>query len=173
VDLFLESGVQSEMEAIRECLDTGGVLEEVYKGSIDSVAEVLIRFLESLAEPVIPYAYYTRCIEASGSYVECKQLLTCLKTVNYNVFYYLMAFLREVLTRQHRNRLSPEKLGMCHFWIIFFMSLILTSFFNTAVVFSSVLIRPPPPAASESVVKKKAKAEFIYHFFTPQDMRLP
>eukprot|EP01095_Lingulamoeba_sp_RSL-Kostka_P007242 TRINITY_DN2290_c1_g1_i1.p1 TRINITY_DN2290_c1_g1~~TRINITY_DN2290_c1_g1_i1.p1 ORF type:complete len:121 (+),score=25.48 TRINITY_DN2290_c1_g1_i1:422-784(+) len=110
------------------------------------MVEVLLTFLESLAEPVIPFSLYQRCIEASGQYSECKQLLISLNTVNYNVFYYLMSFLREVLTFKDKNLLTPEKLG---------------------VVFANVLIRPPLSKSinySESLIKKKAKVDFILHF---------
>jgi inositol polyphosphate 5-phosphatase INPP5B/F len=83
------------------------------EGGIESVAETIIRFLESLAEPVIPYSMYKQAIDASSSFVQCKQVLTSLPTVNMNVFFYLMAFLRELLTYSASNKLTPEKLGMC------------------------------------------------------------
>jgi len=111
VHLFLESGVPEEVDAIRECLDTGIPLDD-FTGSAYSMGETLIRFLESLVEPVIPFSMYNRCIEASGSFSECKQLLSYLSTVNYNVFFYLMAFLREVLNCSAKNRLAPNKLGL-------------------------------------------------------------
>jgi hypothetical protein len=37
-------------------------------GSIHSVAEILFRFLESLAEPIIPFALYKQALESSASY---------------------------------------------------------------------------------------------------------
>jgi hypothetical protein len=43
--------------------------------------------------------------------VQCKQLLSYLPVVNYNVFYYLMAFLREVLQHGDKNKLQADKLG--------------------------------------------------------------
>ena len=87
------------------------------------MGEMLVRFLESLAEPVIPTSVYKECIQSSGSYAQCKQVVASLPPVHYNVFYYLMAFLRELLKFSDSNKLTVEKL---------------------AVVFSSVLIRPPP-----------------------------
>ncbi len=42
---------------------------------------------------------------------QCKQLLSYLPVVNYNVFYYLMAFLREVLQHGDKNKLQADKLG--------------------------------------------------------------
>lgn len=111
-NLFLQTGDHKEMEAIREALDTGTPLAEAFHGSVHSMAETLLRFLESLAEPVIPFSLYKQCLDSSNNYAQCKKLLGFLQTVNYNVFYYLMAFLREVLTHSHNNKLTPEKLGM-------------------------------------------------------------
>lgn len=65
--LFSQSGIQSEMEQIRELLDYGRSFDE-YTGSIHSMAEVLFRFLESLAEPIIPFALYKQALESSSSY---------------------------------------------------------------------------------------------------------
>ena len=53
-DIFLESGDAKEMAFVRECLDMGADLRS-FQGSVHSVAETLVRFLEALAEPVIPY----------------------------------------------------------------------------------------------------------------------
>eukprot|EP01113_Clastostelium_recurvatum_P039045 TRINITY_DN5917_c0_g1_i1.p1 TRINITY_DN5917_c0_g1~~TRINITY_DN5917_c0_g1_i1.p1 ORF type:complete len:300 (+),score=81.42 TRINITY_DN5917_c0_g1_i1:395-1294(+) len=139
--LFLESGVQGEMEIIRECLDTGNSFA-AQPLSVHSMAETAIRFLEALAEPLIPYALYDQALTSSSSYLQCKQLLSYLPTVNYNVFYYLISFLREVLSYPD-NRLTPDQL---------------------AVVFSSVLLRPKsePDTLDEATIKKKA--DFVYHF---------
>jgi len=141
--LFLQSGVQKEMEIIRECLDTGESFAP-YNVSIHSMAETVIRFLESLPEPVIPYSLYNQALEASSVYAQCRLITAYLPTYNYNVFYYLISFLREVLSFPE-NKITPEKL---------------------AVVFSSVLLRAdpsgPPQPSSEAVIKKKA--DFIYHF---------
>lgn len=75
------------------------------------MAETVIRFLESLAEPVIPFSLYTQALDASIGYAQCRALVAQLPVVHYNVFYYLIAFLREALSH-HENKLVPEKLGM-------------------------------------------------------------
>lgn len=93
-DLFRDDGNLDEVQQIMEKLDRG---EPVPSGpSIYSVGESLLRFLSSLAEPVIPFTMYQRFLDAPG-YTEYKQLLSSLKTAHYNVFYYLMAFLRDVV----------------------------------------------------------------------------
>ena len=43
-------------------------------GSIFSIGEALLLFLEALPEPVIPYKYQSRCLEACNNYVLCKQV---------------------------------------------------------------------------------------------------
>jgi len=47
-------------------------------GTIHSVAEALLTLIDSFAEPVIPYQFYTRCIEASANDTLCKQVTTRL-----------------------------------------------------------------------------------------------
>jgi len=143
--LFLQSGGQKEMEIIRECLDSGENFA-LYNVSIHSMAETVIRFLESITDPVIPFALYSQALEASGSYVQCKQLVKNLPTVHYNVFYYLISFLREILTYRESKQ-SPEKL---------------------ALIFSSVLLRPDDGAPTSEVIIKK-KADFLFHFLIDVD----
>jgi phosphatidylinositol-bisphosphatase len=135
-DLFLESGDQEEMERIREALDTGTEFGKV--DNPHSMAETLLtyafgfvctnsmhimwrsfgkcdsscRFLESLSEPVIPMEKYKQVLEASQSYAHARQVVSTLPEVHFNTFYYLMAFLRVILQREQKNKLTPEKLGI-------------------------------------------------------------
>jgi phosphatidylinositol-bisphosphatase len=74
------------------------------------MAETIIRFLESLTEPVIPYSHYQAALEASAQYANCRTLVAQLPLSHYNVFYYLIAFLREAIAHRE-NKLAPEKLG--------------------------------------------------------------
>ena len=43
-------------------------------GSIYSIAEALLIFLEALPEPVIPYGFYPRALECCNNYMLCKQV---------------------------------------------------------------------------------------------------
>lgn len=43
-------------------------------GSVYSIAEALLIFLEALPEPVIPYAFYQRALECCNNYMLCKQV---------------------------------------------------------------------------------------------------
>ena len=50
------------------------VLNMYLAGSIFSVGEALLFFLEALPEPVSPYKYHAKCLEACNNYVLCKQV---------------------------------------------------------------------------------------------------
>ncbi|GAM21673.1 hypothetical protein SAMD00019534_048480 [Acytostelium subglobosum LB1] len=143
--LFLESAVNKEMEAIVEAIDRGTPLP--FHSGIHSMAECLIRFFEYLVEPVVPYNMYQQALDASSSALACKTLISHLPSVNYNVFFYLMSFLAEVLTHQQENKLTADQL---------------------AIVFSTVLLRPSPTSpqsqqTTDAIIVKK-KADFIKHF---------
>jgi len=154
-DLFLKLGKREEVQNIIECLDTGKPLSSC-EASIDSVAQSLLRFLESLAEPVIPYSMYQSCIDSCDSYLQSKQLLSSLKTVNYNVFYYLMVFFRQsVLANRDKNMLTPKAL---------------------ASKFAEVLLRPPRLSIVDREMdpSKKFKAErFILQFLEAPQLKVP
>jgi len=139
-NLFLQSGIPSEMQGIRECLDTGESFEK--QVDIHSMAETLIIFLDSLGEAVIPSSLYNEVFECKNLQ-QAQNLLMSMNKVHYNVFYYVISFLKEVLLHSVNNKLNVEKM---------------------AVLFASVMIRPPrtdyisskPQQASDSVVRKKA-----------------
>eukprot|EP01133_Synstelium_polycarpum_P001192 gene1192-1373_t len=148
--LFLESGVLSEMESIRESIDNGTPFGTF---SIHSMAETLIRFLEYLCEPVFPFPMYQQALDASSTTLSCKTLVSHLPSVNYNVFFYLISFLTEVLTHQQENKLTPDQL---------------------AIIFSTVLLRPNPTSSlaqqtSDAIIVKK-KADFIKHFLVSKEL---
>nr|KAG5691659.1 hypothetical protein BaRGS_022934 [Batillaria attramentaria] len=97
-NLFQVPGLQSEIQQIRDALDTG--VPEVLPGSVHSVAESLLLFLECLAEPVIPFNFYNQCLAASNNLLLSKQVLsiipittrthstTCASFSRRNVTYY-------------------------------------------------------------------------------------
>ena len=43
-------------------------------GSVASVSEAFLIFLESLAEPIIPFTAYSKCLEACNNFMLCKQV---------------------------------------------------------------------------------------------------
>ena len=52
-------------------LDTGG---KDLPGSVVSVGSILITFLSALAEPVVPIALHSRCMDCSNNATLCKQV---------------------------------------------------------------------------------------------------
>jgi inositol polyphosphate 5-phosphatase INPP5B/F len=95
----------------------------IIEGSAYSVAQCLLIFLESLADPVIPENLYNHCIEAASSYAQCKQIISSLKVVNYHTFWKIILFLRQLYKQSVKNKLTPQRIGMLFF---FFKYLLLT-----------------------------------------------
>ncbi|PRP81515.1 inositol 5-phosphatase 4 [Planoprotostelium fungivorum] len=94
-NLFVEDGVESELDQIRHP---------------HSMAQTLVGFLDSLAEPVIPYSYFDQLMECF-TYNQCKNVIRSLTAVHYSTFCYIIAFLREYLSRFPRNVILREKLA--------------------------------------------------------------
>ena len=114
VGLFVESGSAQEIAAIRECLDTGAPLGR--NVSAHSLAETLLQLLDSLADTVVPTTMwppprtdFDHNIAALGTW--CSRFLNQLPTSNYNLFVYLVAFLRELLQHSAHNKLTAEQLS--------------------------------------------------------------
>ena len=146
-NLFLETGVQQEMEQIREALATGQPLEEL-NCSAYSLGEALVRLLESFPQPVVPFALYRQCLESAHSFTVAKQLLSFLPPVHYNVFHYITSFLREVLSHADQNQLTANQLAM---------------------LFGSVMLRPSPSEATvEDPSISRRRAQFINNFLEPE-----
>lgn len=64
---------------------------------IHSMAEVLLRFLESLHEPVVPTEMYYKALEIAGHQQAAYGLLDLMPPVHVNVFVYITSFLRELI----------------------------------------------------------------------------
>jgi len=149
-NLFLQPGLRSEILLIRDWLDTGIPIDKP-NVSIHSAAEALLIFLESLREPIIPYSMYSRCLECSGNYLQCKQVASQLPIHHKHVFDYLTAFLREVVLHSAQNGIDPKIL---------------------ATLFCSLFLRDPPGtnlgtglrAKTNQQLLERRKAAFIYHF---------
>ena len=58
---------------LRTSLDEG-VLNDALPGSVHSVAEALLLFLEALPEPVIPYSLYQGALDATPNFSLCKEV---------------------------------------------------------------------------------------------------
>ncbi|XP_053397394.1 inositol polyphosphate 5-phosphatase OCRL-like [Mercenaria mercenaria] len=149
-DLFMQPGLNTEIHQVRDCLDTG--VPDMLPGSIHSVVEALVLFLDALAEPVIPYCLYETCLDCANNYLLCKQVVSKVPDCHRNVFKYLCAFLRQLLEEAKFNNLDIKYL---------------------AQMFGDVFLRPPPVRmsnVSKNVRRQQARSEemkkaaFLYHF---------
>ncbi|KAL8583253.1 hypothetical protein ACOMHN_043088 [Nucella lapillus] len=152
-DLFQVPGLQAELQKIRDCLDTG--VPDKLPGSVHSVAESLLLFLECLAEPVIPFSVYKQCLSASNNLLLSKQVLSQIPDYHKNTYHYVCEFLKEMLKYSDYNNLDIK---------------------FVAAIFGEVMLRAPPSASRElgsqrarrhRVQEEEAKkAAFMYHFLT-------
>ncbi len=69
-------------------------------GQLNSVAEALLLFIDSLAEPVVPYPFYAKCLDCCSNFTLCKQ-------VSYSIF-----FKWPILFSGHVNNLISYQLVM-------------------------------------------------------------
>jgi len=143
--LFRQKGIAREVSEIRLCLDNG---KEFERPSIHSMAEALIRFLESLIDPVFHYTYCNGFKDADLTQF-CKDKLMNLPISHYNTFIYVISFLREVLKHGSKNKCSPKTL---------------------AYQFSSALMRAPMPTIPEGDLPHYGPFRVLYHFITSHDL---
>jgi inositol polyphosphate 5-phosphatase INPP5B/F len=145
-----DAGDLKEVECIIDALDQA---QPIPAGcSIHSVGEALLSFLNTLAEPVVPFAMYQRFVN-TDSYGEYKQLLLSLKTAHYNVFYYLVAFLRDsVLRISSESPPTSERVD------------------QVASVFAEVILRAPHVEQQDN---HKRAVQFIRSFLASPVLRIP
>ncbi|KAH7946716.1 hypothetical protein HPB52_003773 [Rhipicephalus sanguineus] len=109
-DLFQQSGLSWELHLIRDALDAR--LDGHLPGSVHSMAEALLLFLDSLPEPVVPYACYQRCLDCSNNFILSKQVVSqMVPEVHRHTFLYLVCFLKELLAHSTENKLDAKLLG--------------------------------------------------------------
>lgn len=82
--------------------------------SLSSACSTLLCYLAALPEPVIPFALYRRCIQdGSQSLVAAKQVLKLAPPLHYNLFVYLVSFLKEIIGARGGVAGHSLHLGMC------------------------------------------------------------
>jgi phosphatidylinositol-bisphosphatase len=92
---------------VREAIDNGNDIPT--RVSIHAIAETLTSFLAALAQPVIPADMYPAAeVEEANLRAVGRKFLESLPTLNYNVFVYLVSFLREILSEREANGSSAE-----------------------------------------------------------------
>lgn len=109
-NLFVEAGDKQEVVLLREALDTGSPFPN---HSGHSTAELMITWLQSLRQSVVPDQVIAKALETgNGNLAQtCRMLLDGLPPVRFNVLVYLVSFLKEVLKYHGANKLTPEKLA--------------------------------------------------------------
>lgn len=106
--IFRDVGITDEVETLKECLDTGA--EFPGDVSVHSVAQTLIVFFENLKEPVFPTGLTEQYNDSIDLADWVEESLNHLSPAHYNVFMYLVAFLRELLKHSAANGLSANQL---------------------------------------------------------------
>lgn len=72
-EIFQSSGLESEFIAIRDALDNC-CPATIKQTSVNSVADAMLLFLQTLPQPVIPYSFYSRVMQSYNSFSNCKQV---------------------------------------------------------------------------------------------------
>jgi len=110
-DLFQAVADPVEVSAIREAIDCG--VDFPPNCSPHAYVEALSSLLAALPKPLLPPDLYpaTEVDEATHRQA-CKRFLDALPPLSYNVFVYMISFLREVLAQQGYNRTSADKLAL-------------------------------------------------------------
>jgi len=147
--LFQVQGTIDQVRECREFLDMGQSLSKHFSGSIHSVCTCLIQFFESLHQPLIPGKLYRVLLDNYLDGDMCRDLINRkLSATHYNVWHYMMNFLREVLMNADANGLTPDSLSQG---------------------FAAVLVRSPKNMPKEMAKKHlKGKMQVIKHFLTKE-----
>eukprot|EP00946_MAST-07B_sp_MAST-7B-sp1_P004233 g4233.t1 len=100
--LFVESGSSNEIASIRKALDESAHLDELIEAgaaSTHSLAEALLQLLDSLSDSIVPIEFWPQAdFDHDVSIARwSSNFLAQLPTMNYNVFVYIVAFLRELV----------------------------------------------------------------------------
>lgn len=148
--LFEQPGLSSEIAMIRQTLDTS--LAESLPGSVHSVAEALLIFLETLKEPIIPYSLTQRALDGCATFAGCRAVFASLPMSHQHVLKHIVSFLKEVLLHSSKNGLDAKTL---------------------VALFGGALIRLPPPnypldpsihlVANQPQLERK-RSTFIHQF---------
>ena len=105
----LNRDIVVEVTNIREALDTGAELPSC---SPQSIIATIFGFLLALPKPLLPPELCPDAhIEPSQMRVWSRNFLQSLPPLHYNVFVYLLSFLRETLTQSRFNRATPTSLA--------------------------------------------------------------
>lgn len=134
--LFTEHGSEEDSAAIREALD----VSEDFPENVDvhAMADVLIEFLTSLNNYVVPWKVIpTKPVEPERMGFWSSDFCEDIPPTHYNVFLYIVIFLRELLSIEE-NELSSDIIAM---------------------IFANALM--VPPSTSSTLSKEASRAQEI------------
>ncbi|TPX72324.1 hypothetical protein SpCBS45565_g00693 [Spizellomyces sp. 'palustris'] len=127
--IYRLSGNASTVQKIRVGFNSKESVDLSDEGlDINVVASVLKLYLRELQEPVIPFAFYEKFIQAAKHpdydtrLCDLKTLIQSLPLPNYTTLEYLFRHLSRVSSQSHTNKMEPA---------------------NLAIVFGPTLLRPP------------------------------
>lgn len=110
--IFSSKASNEERHQICEILDTGEPITN-YKGSCDAIAEAIVSLLRNFEEPVIPYRYFDNVLNAAESLEKSLEVIRSIEeAIHFNIFVYLISFLREVLKHSHKNDITEDRLAI-------------------------------------------------------------
>lgn len=142
-EFFTRPSLRNEFSALRQATDK--FVSDIVPTPLPGVqpfhltSESILIFLDSMAQPVIPYSLYRRAVENSTSFELSMQLIDDVPQSHRNVFHYIISFIQEIMKYSHINRRSPDFMGKIVFDILTF--------------FVSFHFCSPPPALISSPVR--------------------
>ncbi|KAF5384264.1 hypothetical protein D9615_003431 [Tricholomella constricta] len=111
--MFILPANESTIDTIRECLDTGDDFpfspEDASPGVALAFAMTLLRFLDSLIDPVVPASLHSRCVQMT-SRDEAFELLDTFPLASVNVWISVTAFLHFICQSSSTNQPSEKAL---------------------------------------------------------------
>jgi phosphatidylinositol-bisphosphatase len=114
--LLLVPGDADEMRVVRQCIDAELEIP-IDRCTAHSIAAVLVEFLDALSTPVVPPEYFPKGIDFDNVTAEIQgwssRFFRQLPSVNHNVLAYVIAFGRELLSKENApyNRLTSSNLS--------------------------------------------------------------
>ncbi|EGD82201.1 hypothetical protein PTSG_02874 [Salpingoeca rosetta] len=134
-----------DVRRVIRCLD---MCEEIpAEMSASCALKALILFLESLADPVVPFSMYTQCLDHANAATLSKRLEAELPTAHRLAFEYLIRFVDTIIQHRDQNDVVPDVL---------------------VAIFARVLLRSPREdlAWRETNLDGERKVMFIKHFLS-------
>ncbi|KII91616.1 hypothetical protein PLICRDRAFT_514320 [Plicaturopsis crispa FD-325 SS-3] len=157
--LFVAPAREELVGAVRECLDTGAELEfapDVAHGEVlVAFGEALLELLDSLLEPIVPYALHQRCTMV-GSRDEAFELLEEFPGPSVNVWISVTAFLHFIVQQSERDVNPSEQDGGK------------SRAEQLAALFAPVLLREEGHSAT-AVSPVRKRAFLLYFIWTPEN----